>query len=90
MLVYIDRLFGCRLFQSTDRSRFNTKQIALTMLTGLAMGLAADVAHVAVPKTNESVFYSLEFVLNVVLSYSITAVAPYLVMVSSSHKEKSS
>ena len=60
------------------------------MLVGLVMGFSADVAHVAIPKTVESVFYSLEFLLNVALSYSITAVAPYLALVSLTPKQKSS
>lgn len=52
------------------------------MAFGLAMGHAAELAHAAIPKNNESVFYSMEFALNVALPYSVIALVPYCVMQS--------
>jgi glucose-6-phosphatase len=61
----------------------------VTMILGLALGYGAELAHVAIPKTNESVFYTLEFLLNVAFPYSAIALAPYFVMRSGSEKVKS-
>lgn len=79
-----------RCFGLTDRSRFSALQTAATMALGLVAGGAAHLAHDLIPKTNESVFYSLEFVLNVALPYVIVSLVPYAVAVSSSAKAKSS
>ena len=77
-------------FAKTDRAAFSRTQIVVTMMIGLVLGQAAELAHIAIPKTNEAVFYSLEFILNVALPYSVIALSPYAVMVSSSQKSKSS
>lgn len=58
------------------------------MILGLALGYGAELAHVAIPKTNESVFYTLEFLLNVAFPYSAIALAPYVVMRSGVGKAK--
>ena len=58
-------------------------------MLGLALGYATDMAHVVIPKTNETVFYSLEFLLNIAFPYAVIALAPYLVMICGSRKEKS-
>lgn len=58
------------------------------MTLGLAAGAAAHVGHILIPKTDESVFYSLEFVLNVALPYVIVALVPYAVAASRSGKSK--
>ena len=71
-----------RYFALTDRTIFSRFQILATMALGLAMGHAAELAHAAIPKSNESVFYSMEFALNVALPYSVIALVPYFVMQS--------
>lgn len=50
------------------------------MALGLGLGHAAELAHAAIPKSIESVFYSMEFTLNVALPYAVIALAPYCVM----------
>lgn len=76
-------------FTQTDRSRFGKAQIAAMMVLGLALGQAAELAHAVIPKSNESVFYTLEFLLNVALPYAVIALSPYAVMVCGSRKTKS-
>lgn len=60
-----------------------------TLVLGLILGYGAELAHVAIPKTNESVFYTLEFLLNVAFPYIAIALVPYVVMKSSVEKVKS-
>lgn len=79
-----------RFFSETDRTNFSRVQTIATLVLGLALGYGAEVAHVAIPKTNESVFYTLEFLLNVAFPYSAIALGPYAVMRSASTKVKSS
>lgn len=67
----------CRFFAAADRSRFSRAEVAMTMLIGVAVGHLASLAHVAIPKTNEHVFYTLEFLLNCLLPYTIVALAPF-------------
>lgn len=58
-------------------------------MLGLALGYATDLAHVAIPKTNETFFYTFEFFLNIAFPYTVIALAPYVVMVCGGRKEKS-
>jgi glucose-6-phosphatase len=60
-----------------------------TMILGLALGYGAELAHVAIPQTNESVFYTLEFLLNVAFPYSAISLALYSFMRSQLGKVKS-
>ena len=78
-----------RFFTQTERTSFTRVQMIVTMILGLALGYGAELAHVAIPKTNESVFYTLEFLLNVAFPYSAIALAPYSVMRSRLGKVKS-
>ncbi|KAK4011046.1 LOW QUALITY PROTEIN: glucose-6-phosphatase catalytic subunit 1 [Daphnia magna] len=76
-------------FSQTERTSFTRVQTMVTLVLGLILGYGAELAHVAIPKTNESVFYTLEFLLNVVFPYSAIALIPYAVMKSSAAKVKS-
>lgn len=58
------------------------------MVMGLILGFGAELAHVAIPKHNETVFYTLEFLLNVVYPFSAIALAPYAVMKYTNDKVK--
>jgi len=69
-----------RYFAQTDRSSFNKFKILATIALGLGLGQAAELAHAAIPKNIEAVFYSMEFTLNVALPYAVIALAPYCVM----------
>lgn len=80
-----------RFFTAADFSRFSRTEVVMTMLFGLAAGHLAAVGHVAIPKTNEQVFYTLEFTLNCLLPYAVVALAPFAAKsLSGSSKVKSS
>jgi glucose-6-phosphatase len=82
--------FPDRYFAATDRSNFSKLQIFANVLLGLALGYATDMAHFFIPKTNETVFYSLEFLLNIAFPYAVIALAPYsIMMICGGRKEKS-
>lgn len=53
--------------------------VLTTMALGVAAGIAADITHHVIPKSSESLFYSLEFLLNVALPY-LVIVSPKLAM----------
>lgn len=53
--------------------------MAANLVLCLALGLVGHMAHIAIPKTKEPVFYTLEFLLNVALPYTVISLAPYLV-----------
>jgi glucose-6-phosphatase len=78
-----------RFFVATDRTNFSRFQIFANVVLGLALGYATDLAHVAIPKTNETFFYTFEFFLNIAFPYTVIALAPYVVMVCGGRKEKS-
>jgi glucose-6-phosphatase len=95
MMRYSGAAFGLglgltsRFFAQAHKSQMKSRQILATMILGVMAGYAAELTHFIIPKTNESVFYSMEFVLNVALPYAIVALVPYAVT-SSSGKAKSS
>lgn len=68
---------------------FTRLQTFANVVLGLALGYASDMAHAAIPKTNETLFYGLGFLLNVTFPYAVIALVPYTVMAFSGRKEKS-
>lgn len=75
-------------FKLVDRKSCNPLRIVLTAVAGSALGHLADLAHVAIPKTNEHVFYSLEFLLNLAFPFTIIALLPYAVASVTNGKPK--
>ena len=77
-----------RFFTRTERKDFSKRQIFANVLLSLALGYATDMAHVFIPKTNETVFYTLAFLLNIAFPYAVIALAPYAVVLCTGRKEK--
>lgn len=76
-------------FIRTESSSGHQFQTAAKLVLGLALGQVAEFVHVIIPKSNEAVFYSLEFVLNVAFPYAVIALAPYFVSLVSQKQQKS-